>query len=952
MPSDKIIKLTGSMAVLGPEGAGKRSVFEQLGTIIPKQWPPHIREPLRYKVHSNDYPYLSRYVFSIYSNVSELTLDLPERKGLLVLSLAHLDEFTKPDALKQYFFFFEFLQKLVWLGVDHYVLLVTHMDLLPTASITWFNKTIKCLKQVLETIFELTINECVPVARESGSYIDNLFDTKSDGILSWNRGPALVEALNTMVSKGKQTGVGLWVLGEIEHKSEPEESQWTTIHHARGEIGKKTQAMVYPHGLECIITADNKIISTDSQSIKPTKVDGSHKKKSLVLVSSDTSAKERAIIEVHALLKSQITPYELHHENRSYTFTFFGPQNKEGEVDRSTPSRISSISPEIFPESLLTNNQETIRQALGEEAHLRISCRRMGAVAGIFRDDQDAGRVLIWDDRSDEVPILIGVGRITGFPDIEIQDFVAKLMHFDQFRLREDSQSKMLSFLLEKIYHDSKHFAETPASKIDLYLIKTTQNAVEEDFQKILDKTLFIEKRIKEGKLPSELGSLHPHLYKARKVLSKQYQQLATLFKAQGSDKLIEQGLKALREEYARNTELIRKQTVFPLWTCVRDAERKLTKEMKTNVTIHNRLTKDWSYYPQKPSVLEHIVEALCQLFDNSRRHVASDDNINIHVFIDPPTVKSPDRVLIQYQDNGILTEEILRKIKDSESGIRAVQQKLSFDGAELEISPHTGDGIAFILYIPIWIQRLSKLENLSKDLSEILSAVDFEKLKTESVFPDFLGQLDAILLNRNAGSLQEKLKVLLTDAERASGSFRRWFDHNRPFLSCPLQPASYNELQEIRQSICHLRDKPTVSAVREAVSQVKTAFPIHQIRIKRLSNDFPSHRIESARIYYCLRDTIAWGLSDLILPEISARKRSGLLFDFQFSQHDQGDEVCISLYVPKIKDLSRVLLPLRTRLLLLGAATTFTPGSEDTVVLRVPVQKLKVKEYKKWQRF
>lgn len=941
-----------SIAVLGPLGAGKSYLFQEIGKRITKQWPLHVPEPSRYRIHSEDYPELQKYVFSVYKKASQLKLDVPEHIGLLVLKWAHLIDFFKPDALRQYLYFFEFLRKLVGLGVDHYVLTVTHMDLFPADSISWYNDTVDQLARALEKTFGLSIQRPpIPIATGAFGRLDTLSKTKANMASSYNDSSLLLEALNRLASSSRRPNRGLWVLGGLEHRRSRKGLYWKTGHQARRCPLGKRRVRIYPPGIECIVKDDNRIISADNPPSEFHELDSfSEQNQFYIMVASDSTATDRSVIELHAFLDDSVNSNALQDENRSFSFTFFGPQNSEGEIDRSIPIKIHNEFPEnLFSEAISADRPETFGQAIGHESQLLIYCRKTGVIAETYKSDQDAGRVLIWDHNTNGEPILIGVGRITGFPDMEIQDYVEKLILFDQFRVGKNPQTKMLSFVLEKIYHNSKTFMETSADELDLDFIRDRQIEVKADFQRILDETLYVQETIRKKGLPNQLRNLHPHLHRARQKLSEQFQEIANLLEREKPEEAIERKMRSLREDYVRTTQLIRKQTIFPFRSSVKGTVRKQPREMRIKINVLDRLPRKLSYYPRRPAVLDQLSETLSQLLDNSQWNRGREYPLKINIFIDPPTIKTPDCIMIHYQDNGILTKEVHRKMEKSESGIRVAQQKLSLEGVSFDLSPHIGAATASTLRIPVWTQRLNTLENLSADLLEIFCAVDFEMLKNEDDFPDFLGRFysilkNSVLKNWDGAHIRRVITNLLIEAENSTCMHKAWFHHNRAFLSDPLQPASYNEIQKIKAITFQLLQKPTVYAIEKAVLDAKAAFPKYHIHIENIHDRHLLHRIESASVYYFLRDTVFWGLRDHILPCISVQKASKLVFGFESQRSGQGDEILVILSGLRIPNLSKIIVPFRTRMLLFESVSATVDELKGRLILRVPANKLGAK--------
>jgi signal recognition particle receptor subunit beta len=137
------------IAVLGPEGAGKHTIIEQINNRILSQ-PPinHFdKEANRPSLKESKLP--NKLDFKPYSDFNHFSLGHPEHYGLIVLNFPQVSDFSKSDALAQYFHFFESLHKLTWLGVDQYVVAITRMDWIHADSSKWFEQVSSWIKQRL-----------------------------------------------------------------------------------------------------------------------------------------------------------------------------------------------------------------------------------------------------------------------------------------------------------------------------------------------------------------------------------------------------------------------------------------------------------------------------------------------------------------------------------------------------------------------------------------------------------------------------------------------------------------------------------------------------------------------------------------------------------------------------------------------------------------------------------
>ena len=81
-----------SICVLGLERSGREAICSQIGKPFRH---PHPRDPRRYLIDVERFPKSGGYVLTVYSDLSELKLDLPEREGLFVLRPRQIEKFLK-----------------------------------------------------------------------------------------------------------------------------------------------------------------------------------------------------------------------------------------------------------------------------------------------------------------------------------------------------------------------------------------------------------------------------------------------------------------------------------------------------------------------------------------------------------------------------------------------------------------------------------------------------------------------------------------------------------------------------------------------------------------------------------------------------------------------------------------------------------------------------------------
>jgi hypothetical protein len=106
-----MLSLRRSIAVIGPEIAGKGFICKKVGIPLRTGRTGSGRTNLRYRLRAEAYPEMEHYVLSICSNVDDLSIDMPENVGLLVFNLDQVLRLDSWEVLPDYQLFFESLEK-------------------------------------------------------------------------------------------------------------------------------------------------------------------------------------------------------------------------------------------------------------------------------------------------------------------------------------------------------------------------------------------------------------------------------------------------------------------------------------------------------------------------------------------------------------------------------------------------------------------------------------------------------------------------------------------------------------------------------------------------------------------------------------------------------------------------------------------------------------------------
>lgn len=932
MQNNNNSKRRGIIAVFGPEGAGKRSILNCIDPDIPKDASPYEPDPLEYCLKDSRYVDLEKFIFRNYTEFIQIKRDYPIKFGLLVFNIEHVLEFKRPDAFLQYSHFLEFLQKFVWLNVSHYIMAITRLDLVSNEDMSSVYQDINRLKDILERVFSITIEHCIPLSLNSNGKYQKLFGDNND-VLTRKYEQAFLPALNSMASKIiTRRCSNTWIIGRLEKEQYRNGVIWKTGHKARGEIEEKNKIIIHQTQINGSIDRSHHFIPNSTADEKACKEVTSLNTNKMILVPYDSTAKTAVTMDVHVLLRSGISHSDLKEKNRSFFFLFFGHQGTEGDIDRCIPSKsldYSSDSNGNF--GLIESDKYALHHHLGQEVHLKIHCRNADIVVDLWENDSDSGSLLIWDDRGNENVKLIGIGRIKGFPDSLIKDCIEKLMLFDKYRKRRDSDVRLLSYQFHNVYHTFKNLVANKAQVFSHAFINQTKEKFNQDFDLIVEETKSIQSQIGIGALPNRLLALYPHLIQLKQKLSEQYDQIDFHLKDNNSIQLLNKFLVTLKNEHTRNVELIRKHTVFPIWSCVSDARRYLGNDIKTKVDIHNQIPKNLAYYPEDPQVLDNVYEAVCQLFDNSRTHAVCKDDIQIDIFIDPPNILNPNCVRVYYQDNGIFTKEVSDLIEKGEGALRLLMREfeLEDDGVKFSSGSEIGMATSFVIDIPVWSLKTKRPELIAYDLLEIFNAIDYETLEKGETFQNYLEQFGKLLLSLHNKSSFSALNTLIGQAADCTSEYKKLCLYMDEIVKTSKLPVNRYELDQLIEMTHKLQFYPIIDIFSAILSKKINEGINFAEDINIFKNETPCHRVRSYKIYDAICDALKYFLVENF---------NKISIEMKYIKEKSGDSIMLCLDIPKIGNIQHTLLPLITRLHNLGVETSH----KNNLSIFIPIQTIR----------
>lgn len=967
-----------SIAILGLKNSGKETICNLIGEKLPKHYYAQSADTFRYMINLEDFPGLKGSILTIYSDLGNLNLDMSEKEGVIVLTPKQMDSFCDYQPFRWHKNFFELLQKLCWLGVNHYTVAVTHIDEQEKTGITaWFEKISQKFSNILKDHFGSIVNAYVPVGRKIEGKRYNWFNIRKrePDLLKWYSGPCLAEALEDLVSIPRANSDSLWAVGRAIPTDNKSELCLITERISRGTIVEDYPVRIYldepddPDGLPGILKSD---VSPESFKSCPElaikiydkRIKALQKASSVIFVSSTSTAQSRAIVGIDALLASSMSQSEFLDHTPTFEMIFFGAQKRRGEVIR------------------FKTREHHFNYSLAQRAHLEIYILSK-AVLETFLKDSDAGRVIIWrQGPTKSQRTLAGVGKIVAFYDYEINRLIDEMMQIDQLRFEEIGEKSLLTSLLVDLYHDkAKNRAEmllldVKRSMNSTQIVESSchiRRKINTDFEKIISKVQSLYTYPVFEKYANLINAVCRHLADVKKDLVDPYNDLILQLEAHNNKvEFIELTLKRMIGHYNDRIKLINKRTTQTINYLIKEVLTSCKEGLNFYSEIHNQLQKDLEYYPRNNSVQgvllkdvelysldqtveEVVTDALEEVIINSVKHSGRLQDLRFDIFIDPPSIQEPSTVLIWFQDNGILTDEILYKIRSSEGGWSRHRRKLEEYNIKLDISDLSVTfGTTFIIKIPVWYSRRRNLEDIAFKLGIILSYVDYEKQEQNGICPDFLGRLLNILKTaENREMVDSNLGRLRCEIKQDEGILTNhplWIQEAISRLDEIIQALEFETSEEIRRAIClveELREHPVIEMIHHARRELSkgalgkidylNGFYAKENLIRITQASLPPYRLLYPALHFLIRDTFAWAFREFLFePTVS----SNILVRLQMSEN--GDKILVFLSGSGMNKSSEVLLPVMTRLANLRINTELRKqNTENMLILCIPIWKV-----------
>jgi hypothetical protein len=892
-----------SIAVVGPLKMGKATICRLLGEkrVSRKGTPP------RYAITVEGFPRLQRYVLAIYRKLDHINLEMSERIGMIVLTPEKMNSLCEKHRFRKHAQFFEILRKLYWLGVKHYVVVVTHMDQGVQNDMLWFERTTQQFSSILRTELNLRVTAAVPFGRSDLHEWYNVFRTEP-----WYAGPCLVQALHDLtIALPSKRSRSLWAVGHAIPTKDPHTIWFKTESPCRGTFSDKATVKIF---LDTPETPDqlSGTLGVETDKLAVTLQNGTlHQMTAAVIASTSLTPQYPTVLKVDAVLKKGIAPAELN--NMDLDVVFFGPHAREGQIFVSTHSWGTHYGAALHPD-------------LGNRLPLRVHMLRRPVVE-IFGKDPDAGRVLLFHREPVKTARnLLAVGRIVAFFEYETIHFVKVLMFIDQLQYTSSHERCFLTRELEHLIHDTKHDAEMLQLRESGQPIDNTHRI--EKIHRIIGHLVGRLKSLSYQPLFKEHGHLVDIVIRWLEEIKQNLIHAFGELDAELDTDVHNQKLRQIAKYYGDMKETINRQTTRPI--------RKLAQEMITAFelqqadfvyNIHDQLSQYIDYYPKEPlffyeelhrgelsqSIEEAIRDGLEELLSNSVRYSEASTpghSGRIDIFIDPPSVQAQPEVKIWLQDTGLLTEQKLQAILTSTRGWNDHKRCLERYNIRLDVSNRLGFGTTCVLRIPIW-DIAPDMRQYILYLAALLTEIDREQQQQTGACPDYLGRLTTIMSSSDSiNTMTSAIEALVVDQ-----------------LSYVLRSQPHEYIEQMKILLHRLQKHPIAHLIRDVQYNIWIylqkkihAFmtvPAKEDLIRVTQRAMPAYRLRHPSLYRVLRKTMAWGVKELICSGAGITRTNQMLIPFRtrlahldFENTLTGDEygefLVISIPVWIIQDRRR----------------------------------------------
>jgi signal transduction histidine kinase len=694
------------------------------------------------------------------------------------------------------------------------------------------------------------------------------------------------------------------------------------------------------------------------------------------IITSSMSVQPHQNLEVDALICRNAPIRDFLNRRSICEIDMFGSQRARGTVVcQSEKTALLEVHSKKRPE---------IFNQLGYRLPIEVRMHEFPLV-DLYSNDIDAGRLLIWKKGQAGTPQgLIAVGRISRFFNCELDRLVAQLMALDQIRSPKRGERTLVTTRYAGLYHSAKRNTQILMPRLSegrisieqaIATVSETTRHLEDGINEIISLVGHLRELPEYKNYLGFLGALTRHLTDAVRDLLSPYEELLRTLRRNGEHQHeVVQACHRMIAHYTARKELIERSTTQPITKAINESMRYCCQPLPfvLDYRVHSNTDINTEYYPKLPELetllrkdpsmndsyedFPHFLRQIIgEIVSNSVKHSGRHDDTRIDVFIDPPQPLDPSRVVIWFQDNGILTDEVLDRIDSSVSGCAEIQQEMQKRGAEFEINSEAREfGTTFKLSFPVWYSSLGDVSGNTWRLAALLSHVDRLVQEETGYCPGFLLRLLAILKARcDAESLTAKFALfwdsLISSINEMKDGFRH-LEFLKTNFSLFVRQVHMQSEPAFQKTVLMLEkfDKQPISSLLQEIHQFFTdSFPelfhhsgANLLRVEGLvSNEImglANCKLTCPENYLLMKNALIG-----LLREIYLKKEYSIQLHITQNISENGDRAVISILGHDITEFKDQLLPLMTRLANLRIQSRLVRGNPDMLIVEVPVWKV-----------
>jgi len=896
--------------------------------------------------------------------MENLNLQHSEQAGLLVLSPRVISSLQRPHAFERHRILVELIQSLSFLGVNQYVLAVTHLYQVRDPKL-WFMRATNACAERLKEWFRINVTHpAVPIlpGSDSGESLSssahwvNLQDaTGLSDMLPGYEGPTLVSALEDLVgelSQGKW-----WITANVVSGQDDQECLLVERHVARGRSRGPEDALIYdgqeepvkaklrPHDLGYMAILDGSRELRRDREVVVTELDTTNTKEDKARVRRAWKA-----IGVELLpIRSETDLGGFRDLLNEAEVTLFGEQRFRAESIEEEEAPLTVEKHDTGPADQLEAPND-VRATLSRASRAILSLRHRHLMVS-FDTDRDAGRLLLRYRRPDGSMAPFAVGKVVASLEPKRGFLTSSFLELDRLRILSNGNQDLLfnefSAALHKLKNqwpdlpvfssgDERPPAERKGEVWHQCLDNCRKPAADfrvamRELRRAIERALEIpmaDANAEEDSIDKSIRGAAHSLEKFTDDFQDSVQAIQNALEARTAT--LEQlnakypffrGLRTMCADVNASlgdpvvravcmmAEGIKSDPEWSQWSVeVVPAGGGLGRDYKTSQEVV-------TYYPLRYKAVSHVKKNLETLLSNVRQH-AYKHGTQADIFLDLPAYHEAPMLAIWVQDRSILDDEVLSRMTPfsqglgnvSRSSLRLVLPEDDFSGLNTVVG----------MRVPVWLYRHNRLKPTIEELASLLNLIDY-RCKTSGahfycLFAQVLDIFDAQNFSRHVFAKLEKEAVAACEALGSRlARYKAFVAMLSQALSDMASPAREAEWQNAWEDLSALARCPLTWLGAESTTDGAGSYILENIHLARR-----------------VKDAIEWTKNRIVDGPVS------ILAEYQ--NRGERDFGVIKILEKDMNGWHPQLVPLQTRLTLLGVKSAYGPHGDGAFTFEIPL--------------